>query len=163
MYRLIPPMLLLCGTSVLATTVYKTVDAKGVVSFSDTPQEEDAEELTISTSAPQSPEDHLANLEAMRETTDRMAEDRREREKHRAELKELAARNRAPQPPQQNYSDYYYPINSGNYRRRGRPPYHPGYGPGPEHPIAHPPLLPNGGTSRSSNSQLMRPMVSSRR
>jgi len=164
MYRLIPAILLLCSTTALATTVYKTVDENGVVSFSDTPQEKDAEVLKISTPEPQSPEEHLANLEAMRETTDRMAEDRREREKHRAELKELAARNQAPQyPPQQNYSDYYYPINSRSYRRHGQPPYDPGYRPKPEHPIAHPPLLPNGGGNRSTNSQLMRPMVSSRR
>ena len=156
--------LLLCSAAVFATTVYKTVDENGVVSFSDKPQEKDVEVLKISTPEPQSPEEHMANLEAMRETTDRMAEDRREREKHRAELKELTARNQSPQyPVQQNYNDYYYPINSGRYRRHGRPPYHPGYRPKPEHPIARPPLLPGGGSNRSTNSQLMRPIVSSRR
>jgi len=169
MCKFLPALFLLCCTAVSATTVYKTVDENGVVGFSDTPPaiETEAEVLKISTQPAPSPGEHLSNLEAMRETTDRMAADRREREKHRAQLKEIAAKTDGyHNPPQQNYSDYYYPIYSRNYPHSGRPPYHPGYRPKPEHPVARPPMLSTGSSvrsSNSSNSQLMRPISSSRR
>lgn len=164
MQRFLLAMLLACSTTSLATTVYKTVDENGVVSFSDTPTEADAEVVKIATPPAQSPEKHLADLEAMRETTDRMAEDRREREKHRAELRQLAAQNSIPQYPVQPVSnDYYYPIYSPRYPGNGRPPYHPGHRPEPEHPIARPPLLPDSGPVRPNNSQLMRPMLTPHR
>ena len=174
--------LLLC-TPVIADTVYKTVDDKGVVSFSDTPPEGDpeVESFQIATPPPQDAEVAQQRLDDMRETTDRMAADRREREKHRAEMQELQA-TAAPQQPQQQqyssgYNDYYPPIyTSSNVRRRnyyGNTPWHPNYRPRPEHPIARPPIRPgagnrpqnrpNGNINTGSNSQLMRPMVSPRR
>ena len=159
----IPVCLVFCSAAGLATTVYKTVDENGVVSFSDKPPAENAEVLKISTPPPQAPEEYIANLEAMRETTDRMARDRREREKHRAELKEIAARDAARQAQQQPIYTDYYPGYSGAYRNRGRPPYRPGYRPKPEHPIVHPPLRPAPGPFRPLNSQLMRPMLPSSR
>lgn len=164
MVRLLPTFLLLCSTAGVATTVYKTVDEGGVVSFSDTPADASAEVLTINAPAPRSPEEATATLEAMRETTDRMAADRREREKHRAELREIADQGKVSQVPhQQIYNEYYYPVNTRNGRYHGRPPYYPGNKPVPRPPIVHPPLLPNNGPFRPSNSQLMRPMLPSRR
>ena len=161
------PALLLVTVFASAQQVYKTVDENGVVSFSDTPpaDEQDVEVLEIKTPAAQAPEDHLERLDAMRETTDRMAADRREREKHRAELREINSRNQQALEPQvvehRNTTDYW-PIYGGPvYGYPGRPPYRPGYRPRPEHPIARPPVRPP--VSGGSNSQLMRPILGSDR
>ena len=168
MMKLLVIFLILCsGTGFAATTVYKTVDDKGVVSFSDTSPEEgeaEAEVLQINTATSQPDGEQLTNLEAMRETTDKMAADRREREKHRAELREIAAEKQPYYATPPAYTQYYpYPIYSRHPVRPGRPPYHPGYGPKPVHPIVRPPLHRSSGTFSSTNSQLMRPIVSSRR
>ncbi len=154
-----------------AQTVYKTVDESGAVSFSDTPPAGDTEAETLQINAPPPSSDptQQANLEAMRETTDRMAEDRREREKHRAEMREIQARNTAGDSNQSNMDDYYdsyYPIYTGYNNRRyynHRPPYRPGFRPKPEHPIARPPHRPIPRDTGSNNSQLMRPIVSGKR
>ncbi len=166
--RLLLPVLLLWGSAVYSATVYRTVDENGVVSFSDTPPEGDtaAEALQIDVPAAQSPDTYLDNLEAMRETTDRMAQDRREREKHRAELRKMRAAGQPeplPLPVSQGYSGYtsYYPAYPVYRPRPGIPPWRPGHRPGPEHPIARPPLYSGPGVYGSSNSQLMRPIVSS--
>jgi len=156
----------LCSAVAMSATVYKTRDDNGVVSYSDQPpaEGEQAEVLKIDASTPQSPDEYLERLDDMRETTDRMAADRREREKHRAELREIQARKESYQESsQQGYTGYndYVPVYSGSYRHRGRPPYRPGYRPRPVHPIARPPLR-HPGTSHSTNAQLMRPMVSTR-
>ncbi len=163
MNKLIPAFFMLWASAGVATTVYKTVDEKGVVSFSDSStQGEEAEVVHIATPPAQPAGDQAANLEAMRETTDRMAADRREREKHRAEMKELAS------PPQNVTAPGYiesYPttIGGGYYYPPGRPPWHPGFRPKPEHPIVRPPLSHTSNTFRGANSQLMRPMLSSGR
>ena len=88
MKRLLPILLLSCLTA-QAQTVYRSVDETGAVSFTDTPpvNEQDVEEVRLNVAAPQDPEAYQQSLEDMRETTDRMADDRREREKHRAENK----------------------------------------------------------------------------
>lgn len=145
-------LLLLCSQPALATTVYKSVDDSGVVNFSDTLIEENVllEEVEIRNEANPSDEDVQQRLDDMRTTTDRMAADRMAREKHRAEMRELAAKSNASRAP-----DYYYPANydygpvysgsgyydysyRGNYRRdyrkHGRVR--------PRHPIARPPLRP---------------------
>ena len=175
--------LLLCfaGAS-FASTVYRTVDEDGVVNFSDTPPEgaAEVETLQISTPEPRQSEEDAQRLEDMRETTDRMAADRREREKHRAEMRQL--QGSAANTPNTTYSDYmpasssFYSGYSGYYGspiyrpgRPGRPhrPNRPGYRPRPEHPIVRPPLRPNprpeAQINRGSNQQLMRPIVSPRR
>jgi hypothetical protein len=156
MLKLLPVLLVLYGSTVFAATkVYKTVDESGVVSFSDTPPEQgDAEVLKISSATPEPDVDRQANLDAMRDTTDRMATDRREREKHRAELKEIAAKKQAESTPQPTYTEYY-PAYPGSYLRPGRPK--------PEHPIARPPLRPRLEHYSPSNAQLRRPIVSTRR
>jgi hypothetical protein len=162
MNKLIPVFLMLWASTGLATTVYKTVDENGVVSFSDSAsQGEEAEVLHIATPPTQPAGDQTANLEAMRETTDRMAADRREREKHRAEIKELANTPQNAATP--SYVDGYSTTVRGGYNYRpGGPPWRPGLGPIPEHPIVRPPLS-HTSTFRGANSQLMRPMLSSGR
>ena len=130
----------LCAPLLPAATVYRSVDANGVVSFSDT-QPADAAEvetLVIEVQQPQLTETEQERLEAMRETTDRMAADRQAREQQRAELRQQAARQQAAQPPTT------YVIDSGGY-----PLYYPyivrrpgWYRPRPDHPIARPPMRP---------------------
>ena len=157
MNKLIFLILLMWAAPGLATTVYKTVDENGVVSFSDTSTEAGAEVLEITVAPPRSVENHLKNLEAMRKTTDRMADDRREREKHRAQLKEMEARSVPPLQPA--YNEGATVISGGYYYPPGRPPWRPGYRPKPEHPIVYPPLRPDSNAFRGANSQLMRPML----
>jgi hypothetical protein len=156
MLKLLPVLLVLFSSMVFAATkVYKTVDENGVVSFSDiSPEQGDVEILKINAATPQPDVDQQANLDAMRETTDKMATDRREREKHRAELKEIAAEKKAAITPQPIYTNYY-PVYPGNYLNPGRPR--------PVHPIARPPLRPHPELYKPMNSQLMRPIVSTRR
>ncbi len=149
------------------TTVYRHVDEKGVVTFSDTPPEGELEAETVNIAAPaaQDPDAYLKNLDAMRETTDRMAADRREREKHRAELREINESNQGSQGTQvveyREYSDYWPVYGGPGYTTPGRPPWRPGYRPRPEHPIARPPYRPSPpGIQPGPNSQLMRPILS---
>ncbi len=168
-------VLLLACSSALAqaqgSTVYKTVDENGVVSFSDTPPagSTDTQTLQVDAPPPQSDGQYQANLEAMRETTDRMADDRREREKHRAEMRELNARTssygQSGQPEVIEYDNYLPSYSSGYYGgghyRPGKPPWRPGYRPKPEHPIARPVPQPHPGNQRPTqgNAQLMRPIT----
>ena len=142
-------------------TVYKTVE-DGVVSFSDTPPEEgDAEVLTVE--VPQPADDGVLEerLAQMRETTDRMAEDRRAREKHRAEMRAITATVPEPveieQPATSWAGGYWPPYYLAPHRPR--PPYRPGY-PYPT-PLPEPP--PGWSVMQPGNAQLMRPIVSSRR
>ena len=77
----LPLLCLLACMHGVAATVYKSVDENGVVTFSDTPPDTDtAEEVQINVQEGLSPEESAARLEEMRETTDRMAADRCERE-----------------------------------------------------------------------------------
>lgn len=178
--RLIPLLLLLLVQGVAAqeqATVYKSVDEHGVVTFSDTPpaNAEDAQQLQINTPPPSSTGEYQENLEAMRETTDRMAADRREREKHRAEMRELQARTNTYRQPSNNeaigYDNYitgYRNYTGGGHYKPGRPPWRPGHRPKPEHPIARPPQRPvntrptNNTRPTDGNAQLMRPMTERR-
>lgn len=168
MYRILAFIMLLGGTPGITATVYKTVGENGVVSFSDTPIEGATPIETLQVTAPmaQSPEEYLHQLEAMRKVTDRMASDRREREKHRAQLKESSARAasyRAPEPAQYTqYADYFPRYTRRHHWRQGHTPLRPGYRPKPVHPIAVP-LRHGARVIGSSNSQLMRPLVSPRR
>lgn len=167
MIRFLTAIALMFSAAIQSATVYKTVGEDGVVSFSDIPPKSDVatEIMEVTAPSPQSVEAHLEQLSAMREVTDRLASDRREREKHRAELKALNARTQtyeAPaQPAYRQYSDYY-PSSIRRYRRTDRYPWFPGHGPKPVHPIVRPPLLSGLGGAGSSNSQLMRPMLSTR-
>lgn len=139
--------MLLCSPPLAAATVYRTVDDNGVVSFSDTrpPGETTVETLHIEAPAPQPDSTGQERLQAMRETTDRMAADRREREKHRAELRQLQAQSQ-PQYVTEYLTPPLYTGSYGGYYRRNhyRPGngQRPGIGPRPEHPDVRPPLRP---------------------
>ncbi len=160
MYRLIITVLLLQGAVGYSATVYKTVDENGVVSFSDMlpSNSASAEVLEITPALSKSPEEYAVWLEQMRATTDRMAADRRQREEHRAKLRETRARTAAYQAPESRAAtadeSVYYPLVTRPYWRRNHRP--------SPHPIIHPPLRSARLGTGSSNAQLMRPLVSSR-
>ncbi|MFT6955338.1 MAG: hypothetical protein ACJAYC_000331 [Halieaceae bacterium] len=162
-------ILTLVGSSMaMSDTVYKSVDENGAISFSDIPPEngDNTEKLQLATPRPNSSGESLANLDAMRDTTDKMAADRREREKHRAEMRELQTSKQSQPASNTDYIGGYFPIITGYDNRRyhnQRPPYRPGLRPSPVHPIARPPMRQRSAGKGSSNSQLMRPITSSRR
>ncbi len=82
-------------------TIYKSVDANGNLIFSDTPPEGNVkatEVIEITTTEAVSEESYRQRLDEMRETTDRMIAQRRERERLRAEQRQTAA-SAQPLPP----------------------------------------------------------------
>jgi len=142
-------LLLLPALSTRATTVYRSVDENGVVSFTDTRPQDAREVETLEINTPPAQPDDLQQerLEAMRATTDRMAAERRAREKHRAELRQLQARSQpqvveyAPEPPT---------FVSGFWGGRH---FKPGTGHRPGHPVARPPLRPHPVAPRQADSR----------
>jgi hypothetical protein len=154
---------LLCLMSVpaLAQTVYKTVE-DGVPTFSDAPPAEGSAEV-IEMRVPPPADDGLLEerLAQMRETTDRMAADRREREQHRAELRALNAPDAAETPvaqaPPPIWAGGYWP-GYVNPPVRPRPPFRPRP---PQRPRPLP-QQPGWSVMQPGNAQLMRPIVSSR-
>lgn len=155
---------LTCLSTQAGTTVYKHIDANGTPYFTDRPpttvDPEAIEVLSIDPAQPSDTARYQAELNAIRETTDRMAADRREREKHRAELRALQAHANPPQPTY--VIDRGYPV----YGRRWGGGYWPPLKPrppvwGPDRPST----LPAYPTSRArasliGNQQLMRPIGS---
>ncbi|MEE4278508.1 MAG: DUF4124 domain-containing protein [Halieaceae bacterium] len=143
---------------VSAQTVYRSIQDDGVTSFSDTPPEaRKAEKIVIDTPKPSNDASLEERLATMRETTERMAEDRRERERHRAELKALRtpAVEREPQPPVVAQPAYtYWPV--------ARPPLWRPH-PSPRiRPTPRPQTPPGWSVLKPGNAQLMRPVVSRR-
>lgn len=125
-----------------ASTIYKSVDAEGRVTFSDQPPpaEELVDVLEYTEPQPQRSALDTERLREMRETTDRMAADRREREAARAKHRAEAAAARSA-PAQVYYEDrYYYPA----YPLLRRPVVRPPHGRPPHHspPGLHPPSRP---------------------
>lgn len=134
------------GGAAMATTVYKSVDAEGRITFSDQPPP--AEQLVeiLDYDVPQarrSAED-TERLEQMRETTDRMAADRREREAARAKARSEAAAARAAPYPEYVAERYYYPGYPLLRRPVVRPPHRPPHGRPPhgKPPSLRPPVRP---------------------
>ncbi|MBK9468917.1 MAG: DUF4124 domain-containing protein [Pseudomonadales bacterium] len=132
----------------LGATVYRTVDAEGRVSFSDTPPPPGSTAEVIKmrdTHAGPDPE-AAERLQQMRETTDRLREDRLAREQERAlppapaypGYPEQAQEERARHDETQRWLLPYYPP----YRRW--PPCGGGHGPRPRPPCAEPEPLPSG-------------------
>lgn len=157
MSRLLVSVLLslACGAAADSTTVYRFVDSNGVVGFSDTPPPGNVSAEALRIVAPVSaPADTLQRLEAMRQTTDRMAADRQEREARR-ELVRLraaageAARQRPALREQVRHEYIYLPAATV-------PPWRRGYYPPPHRP-PDPSRL---GIIPGPNSQLMRPILS---
>lgn len=115
-------LLLFCLPSA-AATIYKSVDEKGRVTFSDQMPVENTlvDVLNYTATAPTLAADDAARLDEMRETTDRMAADRREREESRARLRKERATPQVVLVQQQPY----YPLYGRRYRRPiVRPPIH---------------------------------------
>jgi hypothetical protein len=151
-------------------TVYRSVAEDGSVSFSDRRPAADAEFDVVQLQVPVSAEPKLLRqrLRSMRETTDRMAADRRARERHRAELRALSARERALQqaaaavpaePPG------YYVVRPAWRRHHPRFRPHPAHLPAKPYPIHQPAAAPlptpaGLGRVKAYNSQLMRSMLS---
>lgn len=143
----------------LAATVYKTVDERGVVGFSDTPPAVAVAVETLHIKPPAVvPAQSQEQRQLMRETTDRMAADRRERERQRQRQQvvvlapadtgaTVAQRDRYMAGPER-LPYLYVPVVP-------RPPWRPP--PQAEPPWQRPHIV------RGPNSQLMRPIVSSRR
>lgn len=146
---------LACGAAAGATTVYRSVDSNGVVEFSDIPPPQGVSAETLQIVVPTSaPADSLQNLEAMRQTTNRMAADRQEREAQRELVRlraaaEARARQRPATPEQVRHEYIYLPVATTPPWRRG---YHP-----PPHRPREPSRL---GIIPGPNSQLMRPILS---
>jgi hypothetical protein len=168
---LLPLLVIACLQGVLFTasaahaqTVYRSVQEDGVVSFSDAPPEAgDAEVIVIDTPPPAQDEILEERLAAMRETTDRMAEDRRERERHRAELRALRAPQESPAPRTESPAPpayAYWPVARPPLWRP-RPPLRPHPVPRP-HPMQPAEAPPGWSVMKPGNSQLMRPVVSRR-
>lgn len=142
--------------------IYRSVDADGTVSFSDQPPADDSSTETITIDVPTAaePAELEARLAAMRETTDRMAQDRREREAARAALVAAQRSSATPAatpaaPPAASPAagiGAFWPAYTRPWHHRPRPPLRPVPVPPPGYDILQP-----------GNSQLMRPIVSSRR
>lgn len=142
-------MLMLPCSTALATTVYKTVNEYGVVSYSDVKPEVSTpvETLVIDVQESRESEGDQERLLAIRETTDRMAADRREREKHRAELRRQTVGSRVEYAPAEytEPAEFVSYASSSSFRRRGygnRDPRWRHNRPRPENPIARPPMRP---------------------
>ncbi|MCZ6830848.1 MAG: DUF4124 domain-containing protein [Gammaproteobacteria bacterium] len=143
MPRLLQILPLLICLPCTAATVYKSVDARGRVTFSDSPpvQAVSVEKLVIEVQAAADPDLYLQRLAAMTEVTDKIAADRKQREQTRAQSRRW---------PQDHYSggrptvvqDGYTAGYSGYGRFSGVRGRHYRKGHYPSHPIAHPPLLP---------------------
>jgi hypothetical protein len=160
---------LFTSASGASETVYRTVE-EGVPSFSDTPPADGRSVQAITIEVAPSAGDELLDqrLAAMRETTERMAQDRRERELHRAKLRaeQQAQEQPAAQAPAQTVvvqSGAYWPVYTRPYRPR--PPYRPAPPLRPGPPAMRPPVptpYPGWSVMRPGNAQLMRPIVSRR-
>ncbi len=152
-----------CAATAGPTTVYRTVDEQGVVGFSDKPPADPAAAEVIAVNPPRAAPaaESLQYLEAMRETTERMAADRREREARRDAARErsvdraVAAEERQA-PPDVRYEYIYLPTRAPfrPWRSGLYPPHRP-------YPVPQRPL-PEGGIKAfgpPANSQLMRPLL----
>lgn len=140
------------------TTVYRSEGPNGTVQFSDTPPAESAGTEVLRIRPPQAGDPAVAEqqLRAMRYSTDRLAESRREREVARLRA-QVAAR-----PPARQFQPestiHYVPV----YVPSAVIPWRPGHRPRLPHrpdlrpPLQHPGIIPG------PNSQLMRPIVSDR-
>ncbi len=109
-----------------ASTIYKSVDERGRITYSDQPPpvSELVDILEYREPVPVPEGETLARLQAMREVTDRMAADRREREAARAEQRKQQAQE-SQTVVYQNPGNYY-PLYGRRYYQRPpllRPPH----------------------------------------
>ncbi len=116
-----------------STTVFRSVDENGVITFSDTMPDNatSVETVELAVTPAADAETTARQLQEMRATTDRMVADRQAREQHRAKLRReqrqeqsLAAAMRREQDATlaaQRPQPYYYPTYTP-YRRHPHPP-----------------------------------------
>ncbi len=168
--RLIATVLLFsaaCAAADAPRVIYRSTDDSGAVSFSDRAPDDDRQVQLLHLDVPPagSAEEHRRRMQDISASADRMAEERRARERHRAELRELAARTAAREqaPPQPQYGQAPYYVAAPRYHRPWRPPGHPGLRP-PARPQPLPPTAPYAGSTalradNAYNGQLMRPML----
>ena len=150
MLRLLPVLALLLCCPCSATTVYKSVDVRGRVPFSDSPPQQAVrvETLTVNVQSAGSPELYLQRMALMTQVTDKIAAARVQRE----QLRLTARQQRSVFGPgeytvqQEAYSGAsagtgYY---TGGRRPHHRPPYYPLHpGVRPPHPPLRGPALVN--------------------
>ena len=142
MYGLLLCALLLITEPAFAITVYKSIDANGKVTFSDQPPVIGTTAETIEIEDYTAPErtETEARLQAMRDTTDRLRDDRLAREQQRNPPQmppPYVIYQQAPERIEETPTSYLVPV----YRPRFpyRPP-HPGHRP---QPPLQPETLPN--------------------
>ena len=133
--RLILPLLLMIAPA-HATTVYKTVDAEGKVTFSDQPPAASQVAEILHFNSPEPVADHVLRerIELMRQATDRMVADRLAREAARAERRRV---NPAPSTTVVYQDSDIWPIYRGRPHRPWVRP--PGHRPPSVRPPVHPP------------------------
>ena len=141
--------LLLLSMESMGTTIYKSVDAEGRVTFSDQPPpgDEVVDVLEYREPGPTTSALDRERIEAMREVTERMAADRREREADRARAR--AARQQAApssgypgDTPEADYDRTYTGFYPAYRVRKPRPGFRPPHA-RPPHvrpPVARPPV-----------------------
>jgi hypothetical protein len=131
-------MLSLACVPVWSATVFRSVDARGHVTFSDEPvaQAVSVEHIVLPEHRQQRSALDEQRLLAMRETTARMAADRREREQARASARERAL---ASAPQVVYYEMPRYPVVG---RRLGHRPWRPPGSHRPSYPQSRPGPVP---------------------
>ena len=132
----------------LGATVYKTVDADGKVSYSDTPPPQGVAAEVIETRDTYAVPDPDAaeRLQQMRETTDRLRDDRLAREQERAlppapDYPSYPPQDSAQRDDEDHWLLPYYPPYRRWHGGGDRPP--------PRPPYARPEPLPSGSSSLS--------------
>lgn len=128
--RLIIILLTLIAAAAQGQTVYKSVNADGTITYSDEPVENSVlvEILDIKNSSDteQASAESAARIEQMSQVSDRLKQDRLERDKIRQAQEKLALARQQLAPPLIYREEYYrshYPYRGRRYYRP-RPPNH---------------------------------------
>jgi hypothetical protein len=129
---------LLLALPSVSATVYKSVDERGRVTFSDTVPltAVSVESIVVQVQQPHAPELYLERMQAMTAVTDKIAAQRKEREQNReSALQRHNAGTFAGYPGMSGETVY---VGYGGARRwlGSRPPHYP------VHPVVRPPLQP---------------------
>ena len=119
-----------------AATVYKSIDARGRISYSDSPPVAavSVETLVLHVRSPEVSDEYRSRLAEMTEVTNRMAADRLQREQARMESRQRLASTSATS--EFVISEEYYPVYSSTRQQH----YRRGYYPRP--PVVYPHLVP---------------------
>ena len=123
-------LLALLATTAYGQTVYKSVNVDGTITYSDEPVENSVRveimDLKNSSDTEQASAESAARIEQMSQVSDRLKQDRLERDKVRQAQEELALARQQLAPPLVYREEYYrshYPYR-GRHHYRPRPPNH---------------------------------------